>query len=673
MSESAPRKLATIVALDVAGYSARTEADETKTTAEVAALRKVIEAIAARHGGRVFNTAGDGFMLEFASSLAGVEAAHDLAAQCEPKVRVGVHLGDVVVQPNGDLLGHGVNVAARLMAKSDPGGALISADVRRTIRGPLADRLVSRGLMQLDKMTETIEAYAISAFATAGALAPPSRNEPTLVVLPFDNLSNDPEMQYFSDGMSEEILQVLARGSGLRVIGRTSAFQFRGARKGEAARTLRASHILDGSVRKAGTRLRVSAQLTEAAGGAALWSEQYHEDLTDIFAVQDNVAAKVALALRAVLPTATRDRKIDPRTYELYLKALQERTPATDEGHRRAEILFEEVVASAPDFADGWVWLAGMRMLQLPRDSDCIGTPPHSAALAAARRALALDLDCALASVVLANLKPAFAEHAEKIDLVSRAGDLAPSDPVPATYMARMLISVGRCNDASAHALRAAALDPMNPLRAASRAQVLEATGQQQAAHAHLDEAIKAQPSSLWTASAKFMLFFNASRFGEAVAHFDASILAGAVELSGLFRSLLALSSLPREQRGALVQSMLEPEQGRALDLVVCQAAARFGHADSAFSHLFAALDAGRPITAWRSSALHLTRATTLNCVFGADGAAFRADERFARFCARVGLVDYWRSSGYWPDCATQVPYDFKVECEKVAAEVAKT
>jgi adenylate cyclase len=127
------RKLATIVALDVAGYSARTEADEAKTTAEVAALRSVIEGIAGAHGGRVFNTAGDGFMLEFGSSLSAVEAAFTLAEQCEPKVRVGVHLGDVVVQPNGDLLGHGVNVAARLMARSDPGSVLVSGAVRQTI------------------------------------------------------------------------------------------------------------------------------------------------------------------------------------------------------------------------------------------------------------------------------------------------------------------------------------------------------------------------------------------------------------------------------------------------------------------------------------------------------------------------------------------------------------
>jgi TolB-like protein/class 3 adenylate cyclase/Tfp pilus assembly protein PilF len=161
------RKLATIVALDVAGYSARTEADEARTTAEVASLRKVIEEIATRHGGRVFNTAGDGFMLEFTSSLAAVEAAHELADTCDPKVRVGVHLGDVVVQPNGDLLGHGVNVAARLMAQSAPGSALVSATVRQTIRGPTAERLRSRGILKLDKMAETIEAFALGTAASA--------------------------------------------------------------------------------------------------------------------------------------------------------------------------------------------------------------------------------------------------------------------------------------------------------------------------------------------------------------------------------------------------------------------------------------------------------------------------------------------------------------------------
>src|SRR5258707_8124006 len=186
-----PRRLTTIVALDVAGYSARIEADEARTTTEVAALRRVIEGIATAQGGRVFNTAGDGFMLEFGSSLAAVEAAIALADKCEPKVRVGVHPGDVVVQPNGDLLGHGVNVAARLMARSDPGSVLVSADVRRTIRGPLAERLVSRGSLQLDKMTETIEAFALAPPGAPVVAAPAKSRKPLLAVRPFANLSPD--------------------------------------------------------------------------------------------------------------------------------------------------------------------------------------------------------------------------------------------------------------------------------------------------------------------------------------------------------------------------------------------------------------------------------------------------------------------------------------------------
>ncbi|HET9062933.1 MAG TPA: TIR domain-containing protein, partial [Candidatus Binatia bacterium] len=169
LTDEPRRKLATIVALDVAGYSARAEADEAKTTAEIAALRSVVERIAARHGGRVFNTAGDGFMLEFGSSLGAVEAAFELAETCEPKVRVGVHLGDVVVQANGDLLGHGVNVAARLMAQAAPGSALVSGPVRQTIRGPVAERLQSRGMLKLDKMAETVEAFEL----VSAVVAPP--------------------------------------------------------------------------------------------------------------------------------------------------------------------------------------------------------------------------------------------------------------------------------------------------------------------------------------------------------------------------------------------------------------------------------------------------------------------------------------------------------------------
>ncbi len=356
------RRLTTIVALDVAGYSARTEADEARTTAEVAALRRVIEGIAAAHGGRVFNTAGDGFMLEFGSSLAAVEAAFALADTCEPKVRVGVHLGDVVVQPGGDLLGHGVNVAARLMARSDPGSVLVSADVRRTIRGPMAERLVSRGSLQLDKMTETIEAFALGSAASAVAATPRASAEPLLAVLPFDNLSDDREMQFFSDGVSEEIIQRLSRGAQMKVIGRTSSFQFRGADKTarNVAKELRCSHILDGSIRRAGGRVRIAAHLVEAASQTTLWSDRYDRSLEDIFAVQDEISEHIAAALDRTF-TSFSTRAIDPAVYDLYLRASP-RSYAPDELRTNVGLL-EVVTQRAPHFAEAWGRLAYLRAL----------------------------------------------------------------------------------------------------------------------------------------------------------------------------------------------------------------------------------------------------------------------------------------------------------------------
>ncbi len=676
----ASRKIAVIVALDVAGYSARTEADEAKTTTEVAALRRVIEAIANAHAGRVFNTAGDGFMLEFGSSVAAIEAASELADKCEPRVRIGVHLGEVVVQPNGDLLGHGVNVAARLMTQSIPGSALVSADVRRTIRGPSAERLVSQGMMQLDKMAETIEAFALvtPAYAAQSAKEAPARTEKateaTLAVLPFDNLSDDKEMQFFSDGVSEEILQALTRSAGMRVIGRTSSFQFRGERKGEAGHILKATHILDGTVRKAGARLRINVQLTETATNAALWSERYDRDLTDVLALQDDIAATVASSLRGVLRSAPRTPQIDPRAYELYLKAYQQRSLISPEGFGGAQLLLEEVVAREPDFVDAWALLGTVRTMLLSADRDSTGTPQHNAALAATRRALALDPNCAIAYWNLTNLMPAFGQYAERLQLARRGVELAPNGSSLVRSYSSTLYTVGRRKEGMPYSLRAATLDPMNPMNASAVAGDLENDGRPDEALAYLDTVFKVQPPSLWTAVVKFMIFFNASRFAEAAAYLNDSILGQNEELKQIFGFLLTLPTLPQQQTRTVFVEFLKPRQDRALALGICGHAVRFGCADIVFDRLFAELDAGRPIAGSNVNSVHASRATVLSLVFGrAEAKPFIADARFPGFCARIGLIDYWRASGRWPDCADEVPYDFKSECERAAAEVSKT
>jgi adenylate cyclase len=418
MTESA-RKLATIVALDVAGYSARTEADEAKTTAEIVALRPIIEGIAKARGGRVFNTAGDGFMLEFGSSLAAVEAAFELAATCEPKVRIGVHVGDVVVQPNGDLLGHGVNVAARLMAKSDPGGALVSADVRRMIRGPVADRLVSRGAMQLDKMAETIEAFATVGVAVAPvhtAIAHKAEHKLSVCVLAFSNLSDDPQQEYFSDGISEDIITDLTKVSALGVTARNTSFQFKGKSFDvpTIARQLKVTHVLEGSVRKAGGRLRITAQLIDGATGQHIWAERYDRDLSDIFALQDEIAHAIVGALKLKLLPEER-KAIEQRgttsleAYNLYLMARRIYVGGNLATARASNAVIRLCTAATnldPNYGKAWGAIAIARAVR-----NTMSNAPDDEALMAAERAIALDASLA---------EP----HAAKARILAHRGDM---------------------------------------------------------------------------------------------------------------------------------------------------------------------------------------------------------------------------------------------------------
>ncbi len=446
------RKLATIVALDVAGYSARTEADEAKTIAQVANLRPIIEGIAKSHGGRVFNTAGDGFMLEFASALSGVNAALELADECRPRVRVGVHVGEVSQQPNGDLLGHGVNVAARLMAKAEPGSAIISADVCRMIRGPLAERFVSRGPVQLDKMNETIEVFAPAAGAVhpAGAPAKPKaatgvafplqqwltpRNAAfvgapvllvvlglfvwgwsrgaapsgeaaaSIAVLPFADMSPTQDQQYFSDGISEEVLNVLAQVKDLRVAGRTSSFAFKGQNRDlrEIGEILNVGYIVEGSIRKSGNKVRVTAQLIQAKDGYHQWSNTYDRDLNDIFTVQDEIAKAIVAEMSEAVPVlAAASKALKPSAHadniSAYDRFLLAREKMTMDGGRKAyedaARLLDEAIAADPDYVPALAWRAYAAMM-LTDGPGTVGTTPIEKALPVVKgfvdRAMAQD------------------------------------------------------------------------------------------------------------------------------------------------------------------------------------------------------------------------------------------------------------------------------------------
>jgi TolB-like protein len=658
--ETHPRRLTTIVALDVAGYSARTEADEAKATTEVAALRASIEGIAGPRGGRVFNTAGDGFMLEFGSSVAAVEAAFALAEQCEPKLRVGVHLGDVVVQPNGDLLGHGVNVAARLMARSEPGSVLVSADVRRTIRGPLRERLVSRGELQLDKMTEAIEAFALGAVGSAAIAAPRRSREPILAVLPLDNMSDDREMQFFSDGVSEEIIQRLSRGAGMKVIGRTSSFQFRGADK--AARKVRTelgcTHILDGSIRRAGDRVRISAHLADADSQTTLWSERYDRTLDDLFAVQDEIAERIADALAGTF-TSFSTKAVDPSAYDLYLRASP-RSYAPDELRTNVGLL-EVATQRAPHFSEAWGRLAYLRAFL--RFYQPFADRAASAALVAneADRALRLDSKNVDATTARLFVVAPFGRFVEGDAILQRMRRATGSDD-GLRYVGWYLRTTGRIREALEEDERAYRMDPLHPMSVNCLALGRMAAGRIAEAVPLYEDLVERLPDMSFPVSSLLRCYALQQ---------DWPAVDRLLELATKRQLREFQDGLPfiRTKRDPSPQNM------GAWRSALAQVD-RTGHVD--VSRLVYSAHLGLVEEAYRAAATaRLGPAGSGDDLMGPDGyrtsllfqaamPELRDDPRFAHLCARLGLVHFWLTTDLWPDCVDTVPYDFKAECEKV-------
>ena len=675
MSEATgPRKLAAIMAIDMVGYSALSEIDETGAMSAVARLREALEGAALVHGGRIFNTAGDGFMVEFCSAGGALSAVDQLWTCVErASLRVGVHVGDVLATAEGDLLGHSVNVAARLQQVAHPGSVLVSLDVRRAVRGALAKRLHAAGAVQLDKMSETLDIFSFEAVAAPAARA--RRAETILVVLPFDNESDRAEMTYFSDGVADEIISTLLRQSRLKVIGRTSAFQFRGERKRQAAGELRATHVLDGSVRCSGERLRVSAQLIEAVAGVALWSERYEGDRADAFALEDDIASKVALALRQSLSeTARPPQPIDPAAYELYLRARQSWLMLSDDDEEHAERLLQRCVALAPEFAPGWAALASVRAFLLPRDRDMIGEPRHAASVEAAEYALELDPDCAQAYAALSLLKPAFAEHGEKLRLVGEALKRTPNDSSLHVAHAAWLYSVGRIRDSAAALEVASRLDPLGPAVEGLRASLHTTRGEIDTALEIISGAWRRWPDSAFTWYMMWVTLCAAGRLDEAEALGD----PGAPPRRGVsdrdvdvLRNYVALMRRPPEERREACETLLAyvARTNGPLPLSSCLIAAGAGCADHAFDVIEQALDNGRSLRPDAHDAFGMARAQSALQLFVANcGEPIWKHRRFAQLAARLELAQYWLESGKWPDCAAEVDYDFKAACAEAVA-----
>ncbi len=377
------QRLAAILAADAAGYSRLMSADEHATVVALDAARARFRAQIESNGGRVIDMAGDSVLAIFDTAAGAANTALDVQRELEAasslqpearrmRFRVGVHLGDVMEKADGSIYGDGVNIAARLQALAEPGGVTVSDAVKSALRGKVAATFEDRGEQHVKNIAEAVRAYrllppgAVPSRPAAGAKdAPALPDKPSIAVLPFVNMSADPEQEYFADGITEDIITDVSGVSGLFVIARNSSFVFKkqSVDVKEVGRRLGVRHVLEGSVRKAGKRVRVTAQLIDAQTGGHLWAERYDRDVEDIFAVQDEVTRHIVEALKVRLTPNERVRregrgKINAEAYDLLAKARSTVYRFTAESVLECRKLLDRALQLDPDFSRAYALLA---------------------------------------------------------------------------------------------------------------------------------------------------------------------------------------------------------------------------------------------------------------------------------------------------------------------------
>ncbi|MGX5843199.1 adenylate/guanylate cyclase domain-containing protein [Mesorhizobium sp. ArgA1] len=490
MSEN--RKLAAILAADVVGYSRLASADEDRTLARLRALRSdLIDPTIAVHNGRVIKRTGDGALVEFRSVVDAVRCAVEVQNGMAERnagvpqdrrieFRIGIHLGDVVEESDGDLMGDGVNIASRLEGVASPGAICLSEDAYRQVKARLDLSVSDLGSTQLKNIAEPIRVYSLQVGAGTKAAATPETvgGRPaaaappklSIAVLPFANMSGDAEQDYFADGISEDIITALSKLSQLFVIARNSSFTFKGqnVHVQEVGAKLGVRHVLEGSVRKSGNRVRITAQLIDAISGGHLWAERFDRDLTDIFAVQDDVTQQIVGALALNLTERDRQRLAPehPRNTEAYDCLLRGRElwhRLTKETNVAARDLLQRATELDPTFASAYAFLALTHGLDyLNRWS---ASPPESMAQAeeAATRAVTLDDSDPWAHWALAMAKLYTRRHDGAIEEAERAIVLNPNFAEGHFSLGEALYYSGRSEEALESFARGKTLNPYFP------------------------------------------------------------------------------------------------------------------------------------------------------------------------------------------------------------------
>jgi adenylate cyclase len=482
VEEETVRKLAAIFAADVAGYSRLMEQDEIGTLRRLTACRAILDERIAAHRGRIFGSAGDSVVADFASAVDAVQCAVAVqdaiakdsagrSADEQMRLRIGVHVGDVIVKGE-NLFGDGVNIAARLEALAEPGGICISGAVRDHLGTKLPLAFTDLGQQQVKNIAQPVHVYRVAASrgtqaaetAAAASLLP---DKPSIAVLSFTNMSGDSEQEFFSDGIAEDIITALSRYPSLFVIARNSSFTYKGRAVDvkQVGLDLGVRYVLEGSVRKAGDRIRITAQLVDAETAKHVWAERYDRDLADTFAVQDEITEAVTIAIAPAVADSERHRAMRKLPGSLdawaaYQRGMWHLSKRSADDVALAQKFFQQATDLDPNFAGGYT---GLAFVQRTAASRLGAASAETLSVALARRAVALDGNDAEARTCLGLMVLWQGDYEGALAEIENALAISPNLADAHGVLGSVLNWSGQRREARVALEKSIRLDPLNP------------------------------------------------------------------------------------------------------------------------------------------------------------------------------------------------------------------